>query len=66
VEAFLFSTCASFVNNPGYYGRFGFEADPALVYAGAPPGYFLAIRFGSSWPRGEVTYHPAFAAEASR
>jgi putative acetyltransferase len=53
------------LGDPAYYRRFGFEADAALVYAGAPPGYLLAIRFGSSAPRGAVTYHSAFAAEAS-
>lgn len=46
--------------DPAYYGRFGFEADPAFSYEGAPPGYFQRRIFVGSPPAGAVSYHPAF------
>jgi putative acetyltransferase len=48
------------LGEPAYYGRFGFLADPALVFPGVPPEYFQALSFGSSRPRGLVSYHAAF------
>lgn len=45
---------------PGYYGRFGFTADPRLQSPGIPPQYFLALPFGAEVPGGTVTFHPAF------
>jgi putative acetyltransferase len=48
------------LGEPAYYGRFGFRADPALVFPGAPPEYFQVLAFGSSRPRGVVSYHAAF------
>jgi putative acetyltransferase len=48
------------LGEPAYYGRFGFLADPALAFPGVPPEYFQAISFGSSKPRGIVSYHAAF------
>jgi putative acetyltransferase len=48
------------LGDPAYYGRFGFLADPALVFPGVPPEYFQALSFGSSRPRGVVSYHAAF------
>ncbi len=48
------------LGEPAYYGRFGFRADPALVFPGAPPEYIQALSFGSSRPRGTVVYHSAF------
>jgi putative acetyltransferase len=50
------------LGEPGYYGRFGFQADPSLVLPGAPPEYFQAISLDSSRPRGTVSYHEAFNA----
>ena len=50
--------------NPAYYGRFGFVADPALAYAGAPPGFFQRIVIAGPAPTGDVSYHPAFDAPA--
>lgn len=50
------------VGNPAYYGRFGFRAEPDLVFPGLPPEYFQAIAFGSVLPRGMVSYHEAFGA----
>lgn len=49
------------LGEPGYYSRFGFDAVEGLSYPGAPPGYFMALAFGETVPRGVVSYHPAFA-----
>jgi putative acetyltransferase len=48
------------LGEPTYYRRFGFLADPALVFPGVPPQYFQALSFGSSKARGVVSYHAAF------
>lgn len=48
------------LGDPGYYGRFGFEADPALVYAGAPSRFFQRLVIAPPPPTGEVRFHPAF------
>lgn len=52
------------LGEPAYYGRFGFQANPKLVLSGVPPEYFQAVSFDSSTPRGTVTYHEAFNAQA--
>lgn len=52
------------LGDPAYYQRFGFKVAPGLVYPGPPPEYFLARAMFGSLPRGEVTYHAAFASEA--
>ena len=52
------------LGEPHYYRRFGFQADPGLILPGVPPEYFLALSFDSSQPRGTVTYHEAFNAQA--
>jgi putative acetyltransferase len=43
-----------------YYGRFGFETDPALGIDGVPPEYFLRLAFSQVYGDGTVSYHPAF------
>lgn len=43
-----------------YYPRFGFEQRSALQYPGGPACYFQALRIVGEWPRGTVTYAPAF------
>ena len=48
------------LGEPGYYGRFGFKADPRLTYPGPPPEYFQALPFGEGLLSGNVAYHPAF------
>lgn len=50
------------LGDPGYYRRFGFENDPNLRYAGAPPEYFMRVAFDGSDPAGQVEYHKAFGA----
>ena len=51
------------LGEPEYYSRFGFQVDPNLVLDDVPPGYFQAISFDSSRPRGTVLYHEAFNAQ---
>ena len=50
------------LGEPEYYSRFGFQADPNLIFPGVPPEYFQAISFASSRPHGTVSYHEAFNA----
>ncbi|MGH8382995.1 GNAT family N-acetyltransferase [Pseudomonas sp.] len=52
------------LGEPGYYGRFGFEAHPGLELPGVPHEYFQALSFGSALPTGVVKYHEAFEATA--
>ncbi len=52
------------LGEPRYYSRFGFQVDPNLTLADAPPEYFQAISFDSSRPHGTVSYHAAFNAQA--
>lgn len=51
---------AVLVGDPGYYGRFGFQAYPGLWLANCPQKYVQALPFTSSEPRGELLHHPAF------
>jgi len=48
------------LGSPDYYGRFGFEHDPALKYPGPPPEYFQRLVLAGSAPSGVVSYAPAF------
>ncbi len=48
------------LGDPAYYGRFGFESDPRLVYADVPPAYFQRLVLTGAAPTGEVTFHPGF------
>ncbi|MXO60772.1 GNAT family N-acetyltransferase [Altererythrobacter salegens] len=48
------------LGDPAFYGRFGFEHDPALVYPGPPPEFFQRIVFRGPAPQGTVTYPSAF------
>ena len=52
------------LGEPGYYGRFGFQAEPGLVLANVPPAYFQALSFGAEVPRGSVTYDESFNAQS--
>lgn len=52
------------LGEPGYYGRFGFKAQPELLLPGAPAEYFQALSFDGEMPRGTVNYHAAFSAQA--
>lgn len=44
------------LGDPAYYGRFGFVADPALIYPGVPEGLFQRLVFEDRAPRGTVRY----------
>lgn len=48
------------LGSPAYYGRFGFEHDPALVLPGPPPAHFQRLVLNGRAPGGDVRYHPAF------
>jgi len=48
------------LGSPAYYGRFGFEHDPKLVYPGPPAQYFQRLVLAGPEPSGTVTYAPAF------
>ena len=48
------------LGDPGYYSRFGFQADPRLEFPGVPPEYFQALLFKGGSPQGEVIYHESF------
>lgn len=48
------------LGDPAYYRRFGFAADPGLVYPGVPAAYFQRLVFAGDPPEGVVTYPPAF------
>ncbi len=52
------------LGDPAYYGRFGFKAEPALVLPGVPAQYFQALALAGPVPSGQVSYHPAFEAQA--
>lgn len=48
------------LGDPAYYHRFGFEADPALRLADAPPKYFQRLIIHGPIATGLVTFHQAF------
>jgi len=52
------------LGEPGFYGRFGFRAEPGLVLPNLPPEYFQAVSFGAAMPSGNVSYDESFNARA--
>lgn len=50
------------LGDPAYYAIFGFRTDPEIVLDGVPQEHFLTLTLRGPLPRGEVRYHPAFAA----
>ncbi len=50
------------LGDPGYYGRFGFNAHPGLELPGVPTEYFQTLAFADELPQGTVRYHKAFDA----
>jgi putative acetyltransferase len=48
------------LGNGELYARFGFEHDPGLYLAGAPPEHFHRLVLKGEAPHGEVKYSPAF------
>jgi putative acetyltransferase len=54
------------VGHPGYYGRFGFENTPGLVFEGVPEEVFFALSLNGQIPRGTVAFHAAFTADGAK
>lgn len=52
------------LGEPGYYGRFGFRAEPGLILPGVPPEYFQALCLRPPMAQGDVSYSAAFEAIA--
>ena len=50
------------VGHPDYYGQFGFENIPSLIFEGVPQNFFFALSFDGHAPQGTVTFHDAFKA----
>lgn len=48
------------LGDPAYYGRFGFESDPALRYGDEPSPYLQRLVFSGAPPAGQVRYHAGF------
>lgn len=48
------------LGDPEYYGRFGFEHDPALTFPGPPAEYFQRLVLDGPSPTGRVRYAKAF------
>ena len=52
------------LGDPAFYKRFGFEPIAGLTLDGFPAEYFQALRLQGDMPRGRVSYHEAFSAQA--
>lgn len=50
------------VGEPGYYSRFGFTHNAALVVEGVPAEYFMCLPMAGQIPGGSVSHHAAFSA----
>ena len=50
------------LGDPGYYKRFGFENDEALIFEGVPAEYFMRLKLDGPLPAGKVNYHEGFNA----
>ncbi|WEX79029.1 N-acetyltransferase [Sinorhizobium numidicum] len=48
------------VGDPAFYGKFGFRREPALVFPGCAPQYFMVLVLSETKVSGTVAYHPAF------
>jgi putative acetyltransferase len=52
------------VGDPAFYGRFGFKQATGLSYPGVPKEYVLVLPLAGTEPKGIVSHHPAFEAQA--
>ncbi len=52
------------VGHPEYYKQFGFSNTPEMGHEGVPPEAFFALTFEGQTPRGAVSFHEAFKADA--
>jgi predicted N-acetyltransferase YhbS len=59
IEAFGAAGCVV-LGDPAFYGRFGFESDPALRCGPEPSPYLQRLILRGAMPKGEVRYHAAF------
>ena len=48
------------VGEPDFYAKFGFRNEPALVFPGCAPQYFMVLPLSERLVSGTVSYHPAF------
>lgn len=48
------------LGHPSYYGRFGFERNPALVLSGFDADHFFSVQWRGQPAAGIVTYHRSF------
>ena len=48
------------LGDPAYYARFGFQNDPDLRHAGAPPWAFQCLTLNGARPAGQVSFHSGF------
>lgn len=53
------------VGHPEYYIKVGFIHPIGFSYEGVPQKFFFAISFDDQYPRGTVSFHEGFKAEAS-
>ncbi|MGE6783031.1 GNAT family N-acetyltransferase [Ensifer adhaerens] len=51
------------VGDPALYQKFGFRNEPALVFPGCAPQYFMALALSGAMAAGTIAYHPAFGVE---
>ncbi|MBB4120477.1 GNAT family N-acetyltransferase [Martelella radicis] len=54
---------AVLVGDPGFYGRYGFQAEPSVTLEGVPPENLLLLPFDDDVPSGAVAFHQAFFGE---
>jgi predicted N-acetyltransferase YhbS len=59
IEALGAAGCV-LLGDPAYYGRFGFESDPALRYGPEASPYLQRLILHGAAPSGEVRFHTAF------
>ena len=52
------------LDEPEYYGRFGFKADSRLVLENVPAEYFQVLAFSKTIPTDSIVYAEAFNATA--
>ena len=60
----LGATGCVLLDEPEYYGRFGFKADPRLVLENVPAEYFQVLAFSKTIPTDSIVYAEAFNATA--
>ncbi|BAQ63504.1 GNAT family N-acetyltransferase [Geminocystis sp. NIES-3709] len=49
------------LGEPEYYQKFGFKNNSNIQLMEVSQEFFLSLNFGTSTPKGQVKYHPAFS-----